>query len=164
MLVTLPKRRVPCGIAARDADPRILAELLQPSETRFFSASNLRILAVTSSPTDEHFRRVLHAAPGEVGDVQQAVDAAQVHERAVVGDVLDDALHDRAFLERLEQLLALDTGGLFHHGAARDDDVVALAVELDDLELELLAFEVRGVLHGRRSTSEPGGRRGCRSP
>jgi hypothetical protein len=36
---------------ARD-DPRVFAELLEAQRHRFFSASNLRILAVTSSPTD----------------------------------------------------------------------------------------------------------------
>ena len=81
------------------------------------------------------------ATPRQVGDVQQAVDAAEVDERAVVGDVLDDALDDRAFLQRLEQFLALGTEARFEHGAARHDHVVALAVELDDLELERLAFE-----------------------
>ena len=91
---------------------------------------------MTSSPTREHFRRMLDAAPCEVGDVQQAVDAAQVDERAVVGDVLDDALDDRAFGQRRQQLFALLAQALLEHGAARYDDVVALAVELDDLELE----------------------------
>jgi hypothetical protein len=38
-----------------------------------------------------------------VGDVQQAVDAAQVDERAEVGDVLDRARDDVALLEGLEQ-------------------------------------------------------------
>ena len=89
---------------------------------------------------------MLDAAPRQIGDVQQAVDPAQVDERAVVGDVLDDALDDRAFLQRLEQLLALRAEARLEHGAARHDDVVALAVELDDLEFERLAFERRGVL------------------
>jgi hypothetical protein len=35
---------------------------------------------------------MLDALPGHVGDVQQAVDAAQIHEGAVVGEVLDHAL------------------------------------------------------------------------
>jgi hypothetical protein len=34
--------------------------------------------------------------------VQQAIDTAQVHERAVVGDVLDHAVDDGAFLQRRE--------------------------------------------------------------
>src|SRR5207253_2044357 len=71
-----------------------------------------------------------------------AVDAAEVDEGAVVGEVLDDAGEDRALLELLEgvllQLLAL----LLEQHAARKDDVPALLVELDDLELELLADQL----------------------
>jgi hypothetical protein len=37
--------------------------------------------------------------------VQQAVDAAEVHEGAVLGDVLDRAREDLALLERLERLV-----------------------------------------------------------
>ena len=89
---------------------------------------------------------MLDATPREIGDVQQAVDAAQVDERAVVGDVLDDALDDRAFRQRRQQLLADLALALLEHGAARHDDVVALAVELDDLEVERLVLERRRVL------------------
>src|SRR6202171_3535856 len=91
---------------------------------------------------------MLDAAPSEVGDVQQAVDAAEVDERAVIGDVLDDTLYDRTFLQSLEELFPLGAEASLEHRAARDDDVVALAVELDDLELQRLAFERRGVLDG----------------
>ena len=90
---------------------------------------------------------MLDALPRHVGDVQQAVDAAEVDERAVVGEVLDRALDDRAFLQLLEQLGALGAVFLLDHRAARHHDVVALLVELDDLELERLAFEVRGIAH-----------------
>ena len=86
------------------------------------------------------------AAPGQVGDVQQAIDAAEVDERTVIGDVLDDTLDDGTFLEVLEQLFAILVGGSFEHGTAGHDHVVALAVELDDLELHGLAFVRRGVL------------------
>ena len=68
--------------------------------------------------------------------MQQPVDPAQIDERTVIGDVLDDPLDDGAFLQRLQQLLALGAEACFEHGTARNDDVVALAVELDDLEFE----------------------------
>ena len=42
---------------------------------------------------------MVDALPAHVGDVQQAVDAAEVDERAVVGDVLDHAFEDLAFLQ-----------------------------------------------------------------
>src|SRR5258706_4670079 len=143
-------------VAPRDADPRILAQLLQTQRDAVLLGVELEDLRGDFVADRQDFRRVLDAAPREIGDVQQAIDATQVHERAVVGDVLHHALHDRAFLERLVLLLALDTGGLFHDGTARDHDVVPLAVELDDLELELLAFEVRGVLHGTQVDERAG--------
>ena len=89
-----------------------------------------------------------HAAPGHVGDVQQAVDAAQVHERTVFGDVLDHAVDDGAFLERFHQLGALFAHRSLDHGAAAQHHVVALAVELDDLELHRLVFVRSQVLDG----------------
>ena len=46
----------------------------------------------------EDLGRVVDAAPGHVGDVQQAVDAAQIDEGAVVGDVLDETVDDLALL------------------------------------------------------------------
>ncbi len=44
-----------------------------------------------------------HPAVGEVGDVQQPVQAAQVHEDAVIGDIFDHAFHDLAFFQRSQQ-------------------------------------------------------------
>ena len=127
-----------------------------PSETRFFSASNFSTLARELLADLHHLARVAHAAPGHVGDVQQAVDAAEVDERAVLGDVLDHAVDDRAFGQRLEQLGALLAHRGLDHRAARQHDVVALAVELDDLELHRLAFERRHVLDGTRVEQRAG--------
>jgi hypothetical protein len=76
--------------------------------------------------TDFHnLRRVVDALPAHVGDVQQAVDAAEVHERAVVGDVLDDALAHIAFLHVADDFGALFGAALFEDGATRDNDVAA---------------------------------------
>jgi hypothetical protein len=73
--------------------------------------------------------------------VEQAVDAAEIDERAVLGEVLDDPLDDLPFLEALERL-ALELGALLlEQHAAGQDDVAALLVELDDLELVVLADE-----------------------
>ena len=77
---------------------------------------------------------MIDAAPGDVGDVQQAVDAAEVDERAVVGDVLDHAVDDLTFFEVLHQFLALLGARLFQHGAARHHDVAAAAIHFQNLE------------------------------
>src|SRR5262249_17393561 len=126
--------------------PGILAELLHAERDAVLLLIELEDLRRDFVTHRQNLGRVLDAAPREIGDVQQPVDAAQVHERAVVGDVLDDALDGRAFLQRREALLALFAETRLEHGAAGDDDVIALAIELDDLELERLAFEWRGVL------------------
>ena len=77
---------------------------------------------------------MVDALPGDVGDVQEAVDAAEIDEGAVVGDVLHHAVEDHAFLEALDQLGALFGAGFLEHRAAGDDDVAAGAVHLEDLE------------------------------
>ena len=87
------------------------------------------------------------AAPRHVGDVQQAVDAAQVDERAVVGDVLDDAAQHLALGERLERRLLLLGVLLFEEHLAREHDVAALLVDLDDAHAELLPLQRIEVAH-----------------
>src|SRR6185295_18468102 len=83
----------------------------------------------------------------ELGDVDQAVHAVEIDEGAEVDDVRDLAVDDVARVEpvedRLPHLLAL----VLEDGAARQDDVVARAVELDHLAAELLAHELVEVLH-----------------
>ncbi len=49
--------------------------------------------------------------------------AAEVDERTVVGDVLDEAVDDLAFGETGDDVGALLGTRLFEHRAARDDDV-----------------------------------------
>ncbi len=93
----------------------------------------------------EHLGRMIDAPPGDVGDVQEAVDAAEVHERAVVGDVLHHAVDDLTLFEVLHQFLALLGAGLFQNGAARDHDVAAAAVHFQDLERLLDVHQRRDV-------------------
>ncbi len=87
------------------------------------------------------------AAPRHVGDVQQAVDAAEIDERAVVGDVLDDALEHLALGERLERVLLLLGVLLLEQRLAREHDVAALLVDLDDAHAQFLAAQRVEVAH-----------------
>jgi len=61
---------------------------------------------------------MLDALPRHVGDVEQPVDAAEVDERTVVGEVLDHAFDDRAFLQLVEELGALGAVFLLDDGAS----------------------------------------------
>ena len=71
-------------------------------------------------------------APRQLGDVHQAVDAAEVDERAEVDDGGDGARRRSALLELARNLAALVLAAFLEHHAAREDDVVAVAVHLDD--------------------------------
>ena len=88
---------------------------------------------------------MVHATPCDVGDVQQAVDAAEINERAVIGDVLDDALDDLALFELADDLVALLGAALFENRAARHDDIAAAAIHLEDLERLRHAHQRRDV-------------------
>ena len=90
---------------------------------------------------------MLDALPRHVGDVQQAIDAAEIDECAVVGEILDHALDRRAFLQIVEQRGTFGAVLLFDHRAARHHDVVALLVELDDFEFERLVLQIRRIAH-----------------
>jgi hypothetical protein len=76
--------------------------------------------------------------PGQLGDVHQTVHATQVHEGTEVDDGGDDALADLPLLQLVEEVGAHCGLGLFQPGAAGQDHVVAVLVQLDDLGFELL--------------------------
>src|SRR4029079_7085476 len=99
-------------------------------------------------PDVQHFARVVDAAPRHVGDVQQSVDAAEVHEGAVLGDVLHRAHQDLALFEGLERVALLLRVLLFEDRLAREHDVAALLVDLDDAHAQLLAAQAVQVAHG----------------
>src|SRR6202035_2007435 len=96
----------------------------------------------------EDLRRVVDATPAHVRDVEEAVDAAEIDEGAVLGDVLDDALDHLALLEGEESLGLLLVALLLEKDAAAEHDVAALLVELDDLELVGLPDELVQVADG----------------
>ena len=109
--------------------------------------SNSSTFTSTVWSTFEHLRGMLDAAPGHVGDVQQAVNAAQVNERAEVGDVLDHAAADFAALDGGEQVLLHLVALFFEQLAAREDDIAAFFVNLDDLAFQFLADPFARVAH-----------------
>ena len=96
----------------------------------------------------EQFARVAEAAPGHVGDVEEAVHAVEVDERAEIGEVLDGALDGVADLDAIEEFLALLGALLLDEFAAGEDDVFAVVVDLDDLEVVGVADELLEILRG----------------
>ncbi len=117
---------------------------------------HLLLLAVDREDLDpdflidrDGFARMAHASPRHVGNVQETVDASQVHKRAEIGDVLDHAVAHLAHPHGQEQfalgLLAL----LLDQAAARDHDVTPVGVDLQNLAGDLPPEVLR---HVRRAT------------
>jgi hypothetical protein len=99
---------------------------------------------------------MLDAAPGEIGDVQQAVDAAEVDERAVVGDVLDDALDGAPSCSEASRCSR--SAPAVSSSTARRDTTTLLRLRSSLMTLNSISLPSYGVVSftGRRSTSDPG--------
>ncbi len=128
--------------------PRIRLELLHAEGDTLGLRVEAHDLDLDGLADLEGLGGMVDPAPRDVRDVEQAVDTAEIDERAVVGDVLDHALEHLAFLEVRDQLGALGSPGLLEDGAARDDDVAARPVHLEDHEGLRGAHERRDVAHG----------------
>ena len=79
---------------------------------------------------------MLDALPGEFGDVDHAVDAADVDERAIGSEGLDDAGEGLAFLRGLPELLAGCLALFLQDVADGADCAFSRFREFDDLELD----------------------------
>ena len=129
------------------ADPGILAQLLVAERHPLALRIEVEDDDVDLVADLEHLARVRDATPRHVRDVQQAIDAAEVGERTVVGDVLDHAAKDVARHEPRDRDLLLFCASCVENGLARYDHVGATAVDLDHADLDLLALHCLEVPH-----------------
>src|SRR5271165_2830589 len=96
-----------------------------------------------------------------VAHLQQAVNAAEINERAVVGQVLHGTGNDAVFLQMLQGLVALLGLLFFQQLLARRHDVAALLVQLDDADFNVVALHPVQVADGAQidlRTGEEGAR------
>ncbi len=148
MFVTVPLNLPLIGYFASMPDHGSAPSCFMPRLMRWVSGLMRTICTFTVSPTLQNLCRVVDALPSHVGDVKQAVDAAEVDEGAVIGDVLDDAVDHLALFELGDDLRALLCARLFENGAARHDDIAAAAIHLQDLEGLRHVHQRRHVLDG----------------
>ncbi len=127
------------GVPLGDRVPRVGLELLDAERDPLLGAIEFQNLDGQFVADMQHLGRMRHAAIGDVGNVQQAIDTAEIDKGAVVGEVLYDAGDDRAFFQMLERVTLAQVDFFFNGQLARDDDVAAAAVELDDLDWDVLA-------------------------
>ena len=139
----MPLTFAPTGYLCFDVVPRIGELLLEAEADAFLFAVDVEHDDVDVLADFEDFGRMPDAAPAHVGDVEQAVDAVEVDERAEIGDVLDRALADVARGHFGEQLLAALVAFLLDQFAAGENDVLPLLVDLNDFEIVSVADELR---------------------
>ena len=70
--------------------------------------------------------------------MQQSVDAAEIDERAIVGQILNLPLNDNVFFYLVEGLIFSTGIALLEHGLARKDHVRSLSIQFDYLGFNLL--------------------------
>src|SRR5712691_9650784 len=87
--------------------------------------------------------------------MQEAVDTAEVDEHAVVGDVVDHAVRELPLLKPIERGDLLLLMLRFDDGPPRENDVVTLLVERNDLEFVVVAAKRVEILHRLRVDERP---------
>ena len=84
---------------------------------------------------------IADTAPGEVGDVDETVHAAEVDEYAVVGDILDGTFENLALFKLADDFALLLLEFSLEESLMGNDDVAELLIDLDNLEVHGLVDE-----------------------
>src|ERR1035437_2839801 len=130
--------------------PRVGLELFDAQRHPLFGAIELEDLDRDLLVQVQHLGRVRDASVGHVGDVQQPVNAAEVDESPILGEVLDHAGDDGAFADVVQRGVLADVDLFLHRHLARNHDVAAASVELDDLDRDVLSGERIQIMNGTR--------------
>src|SRR5581483_1974945 len=134
-------------VGVDDALPRVLLGLFETQRDPLALAIDVEHLDRDLVSDGQDLGGMVDVRPGQLGDVDQAVDPVEVHERAEVDDVRDRALHDLAGLQAVEDPLAVLLALLLQNGAPGQDHVVARAIELNHLALDRLAHVLVEIGH-----------------
>ena len=89
----------------------------------------------------DNFAGMVYAAPREVGDVDKTVDATEIDEYAVSGDILDCSFENLTLFELGYDLALLLLELSFDKSFVRNDNVFEFLVDLDNFEFHCLAYE-----------------------
>ena len=73
-------------------------------------------------------------APCHIGDMQQTINTTKINKRTIISEILDDALDDLTLGQTGEQFVALFSTGFFQNGPARNNNIAASAIHLENLE------------------------------
>ena len=135
------------SVLALDIVPRIAFELLHAKADALGLWVDLDDLNFDRVANIDDLAWVIDALPAHVSDVQEAINAAEVNECTVIGDVFDDAFAGIAFVHVANDLSALFGTALFKDGTAGDNNVAAGAVHLENGEWLNFVHQRANVAH-----------------
>src|ERR1035437_3483772 len=125
-----------------DQVPGVRLELLEPERNAFLAGIDLEDARLHLVADLEDVGGLVDAAPGDVGHMQQGIDAADIDEGAVIGQAAHRALHGLAFLDLGVALVLVGALFLFEDGAAVHHHIFIGDIELDDAAADFLADEL----------------------
>jgi len=134
------------GVASLDTFPRGGLALLEAQRDALAVEVDPQHLDLDLLIEFDHLRGVVDTPPGHVGDVQQTIDATEVHEYAEVGDVLDLTGAGLPLFDVFQQGLLLLLPLFLEQLAAGDYDVHALRIDLDDPSPNRFSDEIGDVV------------------
>ena len=118
--------------------PRIRLSLLETKRNALAITINVEHHDVDLISNLHDFARMFQATPAHIGDMEETVATIEIDECAEIGDVLHTPLANLALLERSHKLCLLFGESTLNELTTRDDKVLTLVRNLDDLELHRL--------------------------
>src|SRR5687768_1109198 len=109
--------------------PRVFAQLLHTQRYAILLLIELEYFGGYFIANADDLGRMLYPTPRQISDMQQPVYTAQIHECAVVRDILDDSLDHGAFRQICKQSLPIGPLAFFKNCAAGYNHVVTLAIK-----------------------------------
>ena len=130
-----------------DDGPGFRNRLLETEADLAFFGAHAENLDLDLLTNGQNFLRVLELAPGNLADVQQTVDTADVNKCTVIGETHDCAFHDVADLDLLPDFLHRLLTFLVQESLVREDSLASSRIDSGYLDLQSLAEEFGTVLN-----------------
>ena len=139
--------------------PRLRSELFETQGDTFLTFFEVEDNDVDLLVELNHFGRMVDTAPREVGDVDKAVQTAEIDECTVRNNVLDSTFEDLSDFEFADDFSFLSFDFSLDEGLVGNDDILVVVVDLHNLELHGLAdidVKVADLLHINLRTRQEG--------
>ena len=136
--------------------PWILGSLLKTKGDTLTVKVNVENLNLNLLANLNNLRWVVNVVPRKLGNVNQAVNAAKVNKCTKLNDGGNSTLELHANLELAQDVLTLCLTSLLKNNAARKNNVVAVAIHLDNTSLNTSAHECTKILDATKVN------KGCR--